>query len=112
MIKNGLYALHAVARDGAADDVGGVLVLHDGKVHGGDSFVYYTGSYECGDAGNWQGKLTSQEHTPTGRPAAVQVQHIGFLGTYTDTGAKVHAMALVGEHDVRYDATLRLLFAT
>ena len=38
-----------------------------------------------------------------------QVQHIGFLGTYNDAGAKVDAMALVGERSIRYDARLRLL---
>ena len=56
-------------------------------------------------------KMTSQEHTPTGRPMAARVQHIGFLGTYNDAGAKVDAIALVGEQSVRYDATLRLLLA-
>ena len=40
-----------------------------------------------------------------------KVQHIGFFGTYNDAGAKVDAMALVGEHSIRYDATLRLLVA-
>jgi hypothetical protein len=74
----------------------GVLILRDGQWHGGDAYVYYTGSYEC-SAGNWQGKITSQEHTPTGRPMAARVQHIGFLGTYNDAGAKVDAMALLGE---------------
>ena len=54
-------------------------------------------------------KITSQEHTPTGRPMAARVQHIGFLGTYSDAGAKVDAMALLGEQSIRYDATLRLL---
>jgi hypothetical protein len=38
-----------------------------------------------------------------------RVQHIGFFGTYSYTGAKVDAMALVGEQGIRYDATLRLL---
>jgi hypothetical protein len=55
--------------------------------------------------------MTSQEHTPTGRPMVERAQHIGFLGTYNDTGAKVDAIALVGEQSVRYDATLRLLLA-
>ena len=55
------------------------------------------------------GRLTSQEHTPTGRPMAARIQHIGFLGTYNDAGAKVDAMALLGEQSIRYDATLRLL---
>ena len=108
MIRNGLYSLNAKSRDGAADDVGGVLILRDGQIHGGDAYVYYTGSYEC-TAGSWKGKMTSQEHTPTGRPMAARVQHIGFFGTYTDAGARVDAMALVGEQGIRYDATLRLL---
>jgi len=108
MIRNGLYSLNAKSRDGAADDVGGVLILRDGQIHGGDAYVYYTGSYEC-TAGSWKGKMTSAEHTPTGRPMAARVQHIGFFGTYTDAGARVDAMALVGEQGIRYDATLRLL---
>jgi hypothetical protein len=112
MIKNGLYALSATPRDGATDDVGGVLILRDGEIRGGDAYVCYTGNYECSAANNWQGKMTSQEHTPTGRPMAARVQHIGFFGTYNDAGAKVDAMALVGEQSVRYDATLRLLIAT
>ena len=80
MIRNGLYSLNAISRDGVAENVGGVLILRDGQLHGGDAYVYYTGSYECA-AGNWQGKITSQEHTPTGRPMAARIQHIGFLGT-------------------------------
>ena len=62
MIKNGLYSLHAKSRDGAAEDVGGVLILRDGELHGGDAYVFYTGSYEC-SAGSWKGKMTSQKHT-------------------------------------------------
>jgi hypothetical protein len=108
MIKNGLYALHALPRDGGTDEVGGVLILRDGQIYGGDAYVYYTGSYEC-SSGNWQGKMTSQEHTPTNRPMTARVQHIGFLGTYNDKGAKADAMALVGKQSVRYDATLLLL---
>src|SRR6267378_1571421 len=83
MIKNGLYSLNANARHGMADDVGGVLILRDGQLYGGDPNVFYTGSYEC-SGGNWQGKITSQEHTPTGRPMAARI-----LGTYNDAGAKV-----------------------
>ncbi len=55
--------------------------------------------------------MTSQEHTRTTRPIEAQVQHIGFLGTYDDAGAKADAMALVGGQNVRYDATLRFLAA-
>jgi hypothetical protein len=110
MIANGLYSLTATSRDGVDGEVRGVLILRDGQILGGDSYVFYTGTYEC-SAGKWQGKITSQEHTPTTRPMAVRVQHIGFLGTYNDASAKVDAMALVGEQSIRYDATLRLLMA-
>ena len=43
MIRNGLSTSH----DGVDGDVGGVLILRDGQLHGGDAYVYYTGSYEC-----------------------------------------------------------------
>ena len=110
MIKNGLYTLTATALDGVDGEVGGVLILHDGKLYGGDSYVFYTGTYDCSH-GKWKGEMTSQEHTPTKRPMAERHQHIGFSGTYNDTSAKADAKALVGEKSIRYDATLRLLVA-
>ena len=39
MIKNGLYALNASAGDGVAEDVGGVLILRDGQLYGGDAYA-------------------------------------------------------------------------
>jgi hypothetical protein len=69
MIKNGLYSLIAVAIDGVDVEVGGVLMLRDGKLQGGDSYVFYTGTYACSD-GKWKGEMISQEHTPTTRPTA------------------------------------------
>jgi hypothetical protein len=110
VIKNGIYALTALAIDGAGVDAGGVLILHDGKIHGGDSYVYYDGTYECSN-GKWQGAMTSREHTPTTRPIAERVQSIEFSGTYNDDGAEVEATAVVGKQPIRYDATLRLLVA-
>jgi hypothetical protein len=47
MNKNGLYSLAAVAVDGIDIEVGGVRILQVGKLLGGDSYVYYTGTYEC-----------------------------------------------------------------
>ena len=111
-IQNGLYSFTAMPRSGAGDEVRGILIFHDGAIQGGDSFVYYIGTYECVSDRNWQGKITSQEHTPTTRPMSDRVQQIGFIGTYSDTGAKVDVMALVGDHSIRYDASLRLLSAT
>jgi hypothetical protein len=110
MIKNGIYSLTALAIDGAGVDAGGVLILHDGKIYGGDSFVYYVGTYNCSD-GKWTGEIVSQEHTPTTRPIAERVQSIKFSGTYNNDGAEVEAIAVVGKQPVQYDAVLRLLAA-
>jgi hypothetical protein len=110
MIKNGLYSLAAVAIDGVDVEVGGVLILHDGKLHGGDGYVYYTGTYDGSD-GKWKGEMISKEHTPTTRPMEERVQHIRFSGIYNDAGAEADATALIGKRSVRYDAILRLLLA-
>jgi hypothetical protein len=82
MISNGLYSLIAVAIDGVDVEVGGVLILRDGQIHGGDSFVFYTGTYDSSD-GKWKGEMISQEHTPTTRPVAKRVQHTGSAGPTT-----------------------------
>jgi hypothetical protein len=111
MIENGLYSLIALAIDGSADvEVGGVLILRDGQVYGGDSFVFYTGTYEDLD-GRWQGELTSTEHTPTDRPIEERVQRIEFSGTYDDASVEADATAVVGKQRIRYTAVLRLLHA-
>ena len=36
MIKNGLYSLAAVSLDGVDAEVGGVLILRDGHITGGE----------------------------------------------------------------------------
>jgi hypothetical protein len=110
MLKNGLYSLIALAIDGADIEVGGVLILRDGKVYGGDSFVFYTGTFED-LGGRWRGELTSNEHTPTNRPIEERVQHIEFSGTYDDINVEADAIVHVGRQRVRYTATLRLLAA-
>ena len=81
-----------------------------GQISGGDSFVFYTGTYECSD-GKWRGELTSREHTPTTRPMAERVQHIKFSGTYNDAEAEADATVVVDKQRIRYDATLRFLAA-
>src|ERR1700751_2222490 len=101
MIRNGIYALTALATDGAGVDAGGVLILHDGKIHGGDSYVYYIGTYRS-SGGRWEGEMLSKEHTQTNRPMAERVQQIVFSGSYADTGAEVEATAIVGKQSVRY----------
>jgi hypothetical protein len=111
MIKNGLYSLGAVALDGSSAEVGGILILRDGKCFGGDSYVYYTGTYECAE-GKWKGQIMSREHTTTTRPMVERVQSIEFNGMYNDSSAEVDATVLVGKQRIRYDAALLLLVAS
>src|ERR1043165_7460256 len=76
MIRNGLDSLIAVAIDGMDVEVGGVLILRDGHIHGGDSFVFYTGTHDSSD-GRWKGEMirTYADHTVGGRAApAHQIQ--------------------------------------
>jgi len=111
MITNGIYSLTALVIDGPDVEVGGVLILQDGRIHGGDSFVFYEGTYEGSD-GRWTGKLVSREHTPSTRPVEERVQQISFNGSYADAGAKVTATAVVDKKRILYAATLRFLAAS
>ena len=49
MIRNGLNSLAAVSLDGIVAEVVGILMLRDDQIAGGDSYVYFTGTYEFGD---------------------------------------------------------------
>jgi len=63
-IRNGLYSSHIRMLDGIDGGNTGVMVLHDGRIHGGDGFFDYIGSYhQC--HGRWKGELVNHEHTPS-----------------------------------------------
>ena len=113
-MKNGLYSIHIQMLDGVSGRNGGVMVLRDGTIRGGDSHFYYTGSYSFAD-GKWKGELINNEHTPTGGMRPVfggREVGIGFAGTYTDEGAEGFAIALAGKRSIRFRAVLRLLVET
>jgi hypothetical protein len=112
MIKNGLYAISTRLLDGVGGGATGISLLRNGRMFGGDSFLYHVGSYQC-SAGKWKGEVTSQEHTPTVnvRPFAGHVASMGFAGTYTDEGAEFEATALVGKRSIRLKTVFRLLIA-
>src|SRR5260370_27873926 len=98
-IKNGLYSIHIRMLDGIDGGNTGVMVLHDGRIHGGDAFFDYVGSYSSAD-GRWKGELVNHEHTPNQgeRPVFGGYEGgIGLFGTYTDEGAGAEATALAGK---------------
>src|SRR6266702_4018829 len=88
-IGNGLYSIHIRMLDGIDGGNTGVMVLHDGKIRGGDAFFDYIGAYTSAN-GRWKGELVNHEHTPNQGERPVFGGYevgIGFSGTYTDEGA-------------------------
>jgi len=110
-IKNGLYSIHIRMLDGIDGGNTGVMVLHDGKIRGGDAFFDYIGAYTSAN-GRWKGELVNHEHTPSQGERPVFGGYevgIGFSGTYTDEGAVAEATALAGKRSIRFSAVLKKL---
>lgn len=110
-VANGLYTISIEMRDGKRGFATGVLVLCNGRIMGGDSYFYYTGSYTY-RAGRWRGELiTRQHHEAVGRNFAFgggREVACGFTGSYFEGGAKVEGTALVGKTSVSFSARLVL----
>jgi hypothetical protein len=110
-IKDGLYSIHIRMLDGIDGGNTGVMVLHDGRIRGGDAFFGYIGSYTSAN-GRWKGELVNQEHTPSQGERPVFGGYevgIGFSGSYTEEGAVAEATALAGKRSIRFSAVLKRL---
>ena len=109
-VTNGLYTIQIEMTDGGHGRANGVIVLHDGKIAGCDSYFYYTGSYR-GDRGKWRGELITNEHTKSAgtRPLfGGREVTCGFTGAYSADTAEVNGTALVGKTSVVFHARLQL----
>jgi T3SS negative regulator,GrlR len=109
-VVNGLYVFEIEMRDGKRGEARGVVVLCDGRIMGGDSYFYYTGSYSF-RGGKWRGDMTVNQHTEAvGKPLAFGGREVtcGFSGDYFSGGAQVEGMALVGKTSVSFVARLTL----
>jgi len=112
MIKNGLYKITTTMLDGVGISNVHIIILHDGKLHGGGPYFYTVGSYSCSGS-KWKGEATTQEHTPFHgkHPWARKVVTLGFTGTYSNDDAEIDAVALVGKQSARFKSILQLLAA-
>jgi hypothetical protein len=114
-MKNGLYSIHVSLQDGRSGKGSGVVMFRDGKILGGDAYLYYTGSYIAkGDS--FKGEVLVQRHTSSpdanplfGGPSPVG---IGVSGTFTETAGVMNGTALVGKASQIFSATLRKLADT
>jgi hypothetical protein len=89
----------------------GVMLLHDGRIRGGDAFFDYIGAYTAAN-GRWKGELVNREHTAAKGDRPIFGGHevgIGFSGTYDGEGAEGEATALAGKRSIRFKAVLRKL---
>jgi hypothetical protein len=110
-ISNGLYSIHIRMLDGIDGGNTGVMVLHDGRIRGGDAFFDYIGAYTSAN-GRWKGELVNHEHTPSQGERPVFGGYevgIGFSGTYNAEGAVAEATALAGKRSIRFNAVLKKL---
>jgi hypothetical protein len=88
----------------------GIAVLQGGRILGGDSFFYYTGSYSF-SRGKWRGEMMVHQHTEA--PGLILVfggreVSCGFTGTYSAGQADIDGTALVGQISVPFRAQLTL----
>ena len=76
-MKNGLYSIHVSLQDGRSGKGSGVIMFRDGKILGGDAYLFYTGSYTSkGDT--FKGEILVQRHTSQPRrQSAVRRAHPG-----------------------------------
>jgi hypothetical protein len=110
-IGNGLYSIHIRMLDGIDAGNTGVMMLHDGRIRGGDAFFDCIGAYSAAN-GRWKGELINREHTPARSERPLFGGHevgIGFSGTYDAGGAEGEATALAGKRSIRFKAVLRKL---
>jgi T3SS negative regulator,GrlR len=107
-VIDGLYSL-AIEMSGHGHATG-IAILQDGRIMGGDSFFYYTGSYSP-SRGKWRGEMIVNQHTDApglnlvfgGREVSC-----GFTGTFSGETADIHGTALVGTISVPFHAAMRL----
>lgn len=114
VMKNGLYSIHVTLLDGRVGKGSGVILFRDGKILGGDAYLYYTGSYTVKANNTFKGEVLVQRHTSPrgndnplfGGPAPVG---IGVTGTFTETRGEMTGTALVGKASQIFGATLHKL---
>jgi hypothetical protein len=107
-MRNGLYSIHVRLGDGRPEKGSGVLVLRDGTMRGGDSFLFYLGSYTVSGS-TLKGEVTINQHTPSAGHFPLfggKEVGIGFAGSFDDERASIEGMALVGRTSLIFRATL------
>jgi hypothetical protein len=110
-MKDGFYSAKLKGFDGLDLPAGGVLFLRNGKMLGGGSYAYFTGSYSAKN-GIFKGELVFNLHTP---PPSNHVLFnanevgMGISGSYDGDQAELTGTALVGKRSLPLRIMLRKL---
>src|SRR3981081_2709856 len=111
-MRNGLYSIHVSLQDGRSGKGSGVIMFREGKILGGDAYLFYTGSYTS-KGGTFKGGILVRRHTsnPDANPVCGgrRPLAIGVTGTLTDAAAVMDGTALVGKASQIFKGTLRKL---
>jgi hypothetical protein len=112
-MKNGLFSIHVDLLDGRSGKGSGVVIFRDGKILGGDAYLFYVGTYTV-NGSHFRGEVQVNQHTrsPNANPlfgGQSQPVGIGVSGTITDTEGTMNGTALVGKASLIFRATLRRL---
>ena len=101
-MDNGLYFMRVEPAGGGKAGNGGILVLRNGRILGGDAFFYYVGNYS-GGGGTWQGTFSTRQHTRSDLAIPVfggKEVDISFSGTYAGETGEIQAVTLAGGYRV------------
>ena len=104
-MNNGLYYLRVEPAGGGKAANGGVFVLRNGKILGGDAFFYYVGRYSA-DGGRWAGEFSTHQHTRSDLAVPVfgaKEAKVSFSGSFAAATAEIEASSAVegGERGFR-----------
>jgi hypothetical protein len=101
-MDNGLYFIRVEPAGGGRTENGGILVLRNGRILGGDAFFYYVGSY-TGAGGSWKGEFSTKQHTRSELAKPIFGGHevtVTFSGTGGDGTADVEASSPGGGYRI------------
>jgi hypothetical protein len=101
-MDNGLYFIRVEPAGGGKAENGGILVLRNGRILGGDAFFYYVGNYSSGD-GSWKGEFSTKQHTRNDMAVPVfggKEVSVAFSGTYAGETGEIHATSPGGGYRV------------
>lgn len=101
-MDNGLYFIRVEPAGGGRAENGGILVLRNGRILGGDAFFYYVGSYS-GTDGSWAGEFSTKQHTRSEIARPIFGGHevtVAFAGTCGEGTGEVEATSPGGGYRV------------